>query len=280
MKLKSQIFISTDAQGNKINVEGRDIIIKLNGEKMPTRLFDIFKHLEFDTGEIYGNSLLSYYTPQEDGSLAVEGSIVQFVDAKTDELIMIKGFEKPSIHDDGPITFENIKLFAEYFKISKPEEVFKDLSSEEKQTFISAREAAVVQPVVEEVRVVDKEKEAAELQEKQQAEATLKASIDPQFVLDNGGYAAVQGFYSNVKSKEYIEVPYHLFHGPDPEQQPCILIKRGADWWEEIKPENLETLEKTDTTLVVGFKDGETPKKATLDIETGTLTVIDNIDPE
>lgn len=278
MKLRSQIFITTDTKGKKINVEGRDIVLALNGEKLSTRLFDIFKHLEFDMGEIYGNSLLSYYIPQEDGSLAVEGSKIQFMDAKTDELILIKGFEKPSIHDDGPINFQNVKEFAEYFKIAKPEEVFKDLSAEEKHTFISAREA-VAQPVVQEP-AIDKEKEAADLAAKQQAEATLKASIDPQFVLDNGGYASVQGFYANVKSKEYIEGLYHLFHGPDPEQESCVLIKRGTDWWEEIKPENLETLEKTDTTLVVGFKDIETPKKATLNIETGTLTVIDSIDPE
>lgn len=277
MKLKSEIFISTDSKGNLINVEGRDIILKLNGENLPTKLFDIFTHLEFDTGEIYGNSLLSYYVPQEDGSLSVEGSKVQLVDAKTDELILIKGFEKPAIHDDGPISFQNIKEFAEYFKIANPEEVFKDLSQEEKQVFISEKESVQTKRQSEQ-EANNEIKRQEELQQKKQAEAALKASIDPKFVLDNGGYSSVKGFYSDVKSKEYIEGPYHLFHATDNEQEPCILIKRGDDWWEEINPENLETLDNTDTALVVGFKDGETHKKAKLDLETGKLTVNDNID--
>lgn len=269
MKLKSNIFISTDAKGSLINVEGRDIAIALNGEKLPTKLFDIFKHLEFDQGEIYGNCLLSYYTPQEDGSLAVEGSKVQFMDAQTDELILIKGFEKPSIHDDGPISFDNVKEFAAYFKIAKPEEVFKDLSAEEKQVFISEREAAQ-QPVV------DHEKEAADLQAKKDAEAALKASIDPQYVHEKESYYTTQNFYTSVNAKEYTQGPYHLFYGTDSGQEPCVLIKRGDAWWEEIKEGNLETMDKTDTSLVVGFKDGESPKRATLQLETGQLTIIDS----
>lgn len=69
MKLRSKVFIITDAAGNEINLEEKQVVLALNGERMDTKLQEVCSDLEFDDGEFYGNTLLSYYGIQADGSL-------------------------------------------------------------------------------------------------------------------------------------------------------------------------------------------------------------------
>lgn len=275
MKLLTKLFIVTDAKGKDINVKGMPIVLAMNGEKTTTKLQDVFSGPEYDLGEVYGNSLLSHYQVMEDGSLEVEGSKIQFMNADTDELILVKNIEKPFVRNDGSISFEDVKAFSEYFKISKPDEVFSSLSQEEKETFSTQRQAAeTASKAAEEATVANTAKEKAAAQEA--AEATLKASIDPAYVQDMNAYHSTQSFYAALDGfKQYIKEPYHLFYGDDPNQSLCILIDRGATWKEEVKEENYEILSKTDKAVVIQFLDGTAKKNLTLDLESGQIEITD-----
>ena len=271
MKLKSKILIITNAKGEEINVKGKAIALDLNGERIDIKFRDIASHLEFDSGEIYGNSLLSYYQVHEDGSLQVEGSKVQLVDEATNEPILVKAIEKPSIHDDEDIPFEHVQKFVEFFKITKPEEVFTNLNDTEKEAFISARAAAPPAPAP----APGPDAAALELEAQTKANADLKASINPSYVQEKAAYIATQGFYAGLPGwKEYIKEKYHLFHGPDPAYEPCVLIKHG-EWYEEITEENTEIIDKTDKTVVIEFKSVNQKGKITLDITSGDINITD-----
>ena len=277
MKLQTQLFLITDSKGISTNVEDRSIVVALNGERLPTRLQDVFTGLEFDDGEIYGNSLLSYYNINEDGSLEVDGSKVQLMDAETDEMINVKRIKRPTVHDDSYISFENIQKFAEYFKIAKPDEVFSHLNATEKQLFISDRltKETAIQNSASQAAEAAVSKAAADLWEKEQAEISLKASIDPNYVQDNKAYISTQSFYAALDGfKEYINDKHHLFYGEDPNQSLCILIKRGANWWEEIREEKAEIFAKSEKEVIIDFMDGEQEQRLRLDLESGQIEII------
>lgn len=266
MKLNSKILVISNAKGEEINIKRKVIALDLNGERSDIKLKDIFSNLEFDSGEIYGNSLLSYYQVNEDGSLWVEGSKIQMVDEATGEPILVKSIEEPSIYDDENMPFEHVQKFADFFKIAKPEEVFTNLTDAEKQIFISER-AAKTQPVIDQTAA------ALELDTQKKANADLKASIDPLYVQDKPAYIATQGFYSGLPDfKEYTKDKYTLFYGPDPQYPPCVLIKHG-EWWEEVTEKNTEILDKTDNIVVIEFKEGDSLKKLTLDLGAGDINI-------
>lgn len=288
MKLLTTLLLITDAKGTKINVEKRPIIIDLNGERLPTKLQDIFSSLEFDKGEIYGNSLLSYYRINEDGSLEVEGSKVQLVDEQTSEPVLVKKMERPGVHDDTTISFEDVQKFSEYFKIAKPDEVFSNLSATEKQAFIderTSREETANNEVAAANATATANEEAAKaaeaLIEKKKAEAALKASIDPAYVQDMAAYASTESFYGGLDVfKKYIQEPYHLFYGDDPNESLCILIKRGDTWFEEVKSENFDITDKTANAVVIEFNDGEIRKQLTLALDSGQMEIINALAKE
>lgn len=268
MKLRSKVIIITDAAGTEINIEEKDTVLALNGQRLDTKLQDVCSELEFDDGEFYGNTLLSYYGIQADGSLQVEGSNIQLLDAATGEQILVKEMKRPSVHDDIEIPFEHVQKFAEYFKISKPDEVFHNLNESEKQVFIDQRISASQASASASAK-----KQADEAQAAAQAEAELKASIDPALIQEQKDYNATKGFYAGIDFKEYIKGAVHLFYGKDDNNLPCVLIKRGKAWWEEC-PEP-EVLEETDTTLVISYLDGNSPKRLTLDIVSGEVKIED-----
>jgi len=277
MKLKSKIFYIVNPKGEEISIKGKAVALDLNGQRSDIKLKDIISHLEFDSGEFYGNSLLSYYQVNEDGSLQVEGSKVQLVDEATGEPILIKKIEKPGVHDDGDMPFEHVQKFAEFFKIAKPEEVFTSLSEEEKQTFISER-AAKAQPAIDQAAqdaAAETETAALELEAQKKANAALKASIHPSYVQEQSDYNTTQSFYAGLPGyKEHIKEKYHLFYGPDPAYPPCVLIKHG-EWWEELTEENTEIMDKTDKTVVIDFKGINQNGKLTLDNQTGDINITD-----
>jgi len=270
MKLRSKIFIVTDASGNEINAEDKKVVLSLNGERLETTLQDVCSDLEFDDGEIYGNTLLSYYGINPDGSLEVEGSKIQLLDAETGEPILIKEIKRPTVHDDTNIPFEHVQKFVEYFKVAKPDEVFDNLNTEEKQAFIDARISADNTKQAEEASRAT-QKAQADAEAAKQAEAALKASIDPTKVNENKDYISIQGFYSGIDFKEYIKDNLHLFYGQDENNMPCILIKRGKDWWEELQEPVV--LDETDTSVELEYLDGEVTKRLTLDIPTGEIVI-------
>lgn len=277
MELKTKLLIITNAKGEEINVKKKVVALDLNGERSDIKLKDIFSNLELDSGEIYGNSLLSYYEVNEDGSLQVEGSKIQLVDEATNEPILVKSIKRPGVNDDDDMPFEHVKKFAKFFKIEKPEEVFTNLTEDEKQIFISER-AAKAQPAIdkaaEDATAAD-DAAALELEAQKKANADLKASIDPAYVQEKPAYISTQGFYSGLPGfKEYIKEKYHLFYGPDASYEPCVLIKHG-EWWEEVKEDNTEIIDKTDKTVVIDFKGINQKGKLTLDNETGDINITD-----
>lgn len=291
MKLKTKLFIITDSADNDINLDEIDVILILNGEKTSSRVQDVFSELEFEDGSIKGNSLLSYYNVNDDGSLSVEGSNIKLLDETINEPILIKSIKRPFIHDDTVIPFEHVQKFAEFFTIAKPDEVFTDLTDEEKQFFITARNARLEEDIkaqrelrskeikAAEQELADKQKEAEALslmseeaaKEAVLKEKELKASINPKFVNIKKDYLANQNFYRSIDFKEYVDGFIHLFYGKSDDENPFVLIKRGADWWEE--PQDTQIADETDTTIVIEFTDGETLKQINLDITTGETTV-------
>lgn len=287
MKLQTQLFLITDAKGKEINVEKKNIILALNGERLTTGLKDIFSGLEFDAGEIYGNSLLSYYNVNEDGSLEVEGSKVQLLDAETDEPILVKRIKRPGVHNDSTISFEDIQKFSDYFKIAKPDEVFSNLSAPEKQILMEARisreevlKKQAADTLATEIEALANQQKADAL-EKEKSEAELKASIDPAYVQDEKAYQATKAFYATLDGfKQYTQDKYHLFYGDDPNESLCLLIDRGATWKEEVSPENIEIISKNDKHVLLEFTDGDKGRRIRLDLESGQMEIVDAVATE
>lgn len=263
MKIRTKVFYHSDVNG-KSNLENENIILVLNGKPTETKLRDVFTDLEFDDNEIYGNSLLSFYTLQE-GNLVEKGSLIQLVLADTLEPVIITSIDRPVINDDSVIPFEHVQKFVEFFKLERPEEVFFSLSEEEKSYFTDQRKGMET--------TSSKEKEAEDKKKEQE----LKASIDPKRIINRKEYLSTQAFYRSADFKEYINGPYHLFHGDSVNEGSCMLIKRGADWWEESPA---EITEANDKTVVIEFKDGEQLKNITLDIATNETTVSDTVASE
>lgn len=276
MKLRSKVIIITDAAGRETNIEGRDIVLSLNGERQTTKLQDVCSDMEFDDGEFYGNTLLSYYGIQPDGSLQVEGSNIQLIDAATGEQIMVKEMKRPSVHDDTEMPFEHLLKFIEYFKIAKPEEVFHNLSKEEKQALENDRTASRDKSIKEAEQAQQANASAkaqADAAAAAQAEADLKASIHPDLIREQKDYNGIRSFYSGIDFKEYIKENTHLFYAKDENNLPCVLVKQGKAWWEEC--DDVEVLEETDANLVISYSTANAKKKLTLDIASGEITITD-----
>ena len=265
MKLRTKIFVPVNAQGEELDLNDVDVALSLNGERQETRLKDVFSELELEEGEIYGNSLLSYYTVAEDGSLQVQGSRIELIDTLTGDRIRIKEIYRPTINDDTDIPFEHVQKFAEFFKIERPDEVFHNLNAEEKQAFIDQRLAA------ETAQSTQTSQEAAKAA--QEAENALKASIDKNYVQDAKAYRATRSYYEGVDFKEYTDGPVSLFYGDTQGEPPCVLIKRGKDWWEEIQEPEL--VDKTDTSATIQYYDGEQLKSIELDLQAGSMKITD-----
>lgn len=290
MKLKTKLFLITDSTGEEMDIENRNIGIYLNGEKHPASVAELFNYAEYDEGEIYGNSLLSYYQVTDDGKLSVEGSTIELRDDDTQEQIKFVRIVRPSVNDDGQISFDVVRLFSESFTIAKPDEVFTDLTDEEKQIFISERaiqeattqkQKAAAQKALDDAEIerlaaekskADSDKAKADA-DKVQAEKELKESIDKKFIQEEKEYRSTQGFYRGIDFKEYINHPYHLFYGKSEGDEPSVLIKRGETWWEESADAYLD--DENDKTATIVFTDGEIQKQLTLNIETGEINISD-----
>lgn len=289
MKLKEKIFHVTDEQGNNIDLsEDKDIAILINGKDSGLKIEEAFRTIVLDEneGEIYGTSLLSYFTPQEDGSLAEpEGNAVQFLVKREGGNISLKvtKITRPSLHEDAVISFDYIKAFAELIGITKADELFADLLTDaEKEVFSSERsnrEADAKKTADDKLKAeTEAKKKLDEEEAKKQADADARAKVDPEFIVDEIKYKKHQKFYGELESfKEYINGNVHLFYGSkwkDYEEDPFVLVKRGDNWWEDVETD-VDNIIEDEKTVQIEFADGETRKKVTLDLESDAITVSD-----
>lgn len=275
MKLRTKTFFIASAAGHSINIEGREVAIIHNGVKLDTKLSEIISALEFDDGEISGNSLLSYYQVQEDGSLQVNGSKIQLVLLPDNEIINIKKIDRPFVNEDEDMPVEHIQKFIEYFNVEDPESVFTDLSAEEKAYLVEKKTAAP--PEAQEPDTAAAETAEASNKAKEE-EADFKSSINPQFVIEKNKYTSHQSYYREIGFKEYIKEKYHLFYGKDDNEGPNVLIERGEDWMQEV--EEVEIVEENDKTVIVELKDKDVSIQIALDIDSGDITVTPNAPSE
>lgn len=279
MKLKTHTFAISDANGNDINIEDLDVMVMLNGKQTDIKLKDLFSPigLEFSDGEVEGNTLLSFYNITEDGMLEVEGSKVGLFLPEINAPVKITSMERPMLNDDEMIAFERVVQFAEMLSIAQPEEVFTDLNEEEKQAFINARakseEAKRTADTAATATAAAYVEQKAKEQEEKRKEKELRESIDPNHVFDKKDYNSVRSFYNSIKFSEYIQNPYHLFYGKSEEHEPEVLIKRGADWWEQCT--DVMVADEDEENVVIIFTDGNIEKEMKLNIATGEINLTD-----
>lgn len=266
MKLKTKSFYVADANGNEIDLDGMLVEIYKNANKTGLSLKDLLiGHHEFEEGEIYGQTLLSYFKLEDDGKLYYEGNVVQLM--AEGQPIHITSIERPGMNDDEDINFETIKEFSNAFEINKPEELFADLlSEEEKQVFVSERNAKKEKekPQAEDPAETERKKQQAEAE----ADVALRASLKPDQVYDDKKYQKVRSVYKDEGSKEYVAAPYHLFFG-NPDEEPNLFIKRGKDWWQ--CPDQTAYEGETETQLIIEYDDLGTQREIIFNTETGEI---------
>lgn len=140
--LKEQIFNTTEVDGTDLNLqEGEAIQFSKNGgEGIP--LENLFRKHSFEGEELYGTSLLSYFTPT-DGKLVLGKTVVELfvVGTSSTRPVKVTEISRPVFTDDVAIDLEYMTIFSQLMDIENPEVVFADiLEEEEKQTLITARE--------------------------------------------------------------------------------------------------------------------------------------------
>lgn len=140
--LKEQIFNTTEVDGTDLDLqEGEKIQFSKNGgEGIP--LENLFRKHSFEGEELYGTSLLSYFTPT-DGKLVLGKTVVELfvVGTSSTRPVKVTEISRPTFTDDVAIDLEYMTIFSQLMDIENPEVVFADiLEEEEKQALISARE--------------------------------------------------------------------------------------------------------------------------------------------
>lgn len=269
MKLKTKLIHITDATGNDIDVSTSNCGLYLNGKKHTLSLPDVIRDWEYDDGEIYGNTLLSFYNVTDDGKLFVAGSEIELRNDKGEQIKVTK-ITRPGIHDDTTISFEEVQKFVFDFEIENPEEVFPDLNDEEKQVLIAQRETneATTRKQKSDADKALQDAEADRLaKEKETADKELRASLPTETVFNESAYREVKAFYKG-KSTEHISDPYHVWYGKN--EEPCLFIKRGTSansaWWEQPKQLALEG--ETSNELVIEFNDLGKERELVFNMET------------
>lgn len=141
--LKEQIFNIKESDGvNDLDLqEGEKIQFSKNGgEGIP--LENLFRKHSFESEELYGTSLLSYFIPT-DGKLVLGKTVVELfvVGTSSTRPVKVTEISRPIFTDDVEIDLEYITIFSELMDIENPEVVFADiLEEEEKQALITSRE--------------------------------------------------------------------------------------------------------------------------------------------
>lgn len=297
MKLKEKIFYATDAEGTEIDFSAeKDILFFNNKVNTGLKIQDVFRTLFLDEekGAIYGTSLISYFTPQEDGSLAEpEGNKVSFVITREGFHILLKvtAIERPSLYEDVNINFDYIKAFAELIGITKPDELFFDLlTQEEKEVFATERarkeaeKKGLDNAQAEKERIAKEEQEAAnaliqQVEAKKKADDEARAKVNPDYIVEEKKYRSLQKDYEANNFKEYISGDVHFFYNKDwrdYKEEPFVLIKRGDTWFEDVETAlhtNDEAITEDDKEVQLEYVDGEERKKVILDLQKGEISV-------
>lgn len=295
MKLKEKIFHVTDAEGNLIDLsEEKEIAVIINGKDSGLKIQEVFRTVVLDEeeGEIYGTSLLSYFTPQENGSLIEpEGNTVSFLVKREGSTIPLKVTEitRPSLYDDVDISFEYIKAFAELIGITKADELFAELLNDaEKEVFASERNKREADAETKKKADADAEtkrkanedaetKRLADIEAKKQADTDARAKVDPDYLVEEPKYKQHQKFYGDLGFKEYTGDNVHFFYSnkwQEYKEDPFVLVKRGDNWWEDVEVD-VDNITEDEKTVQLEYADGEVRKKLTLDLESGKVSVSD-----
>jgi hypothetical protein len=273
MKLKTKKISFTDANGNEIDVEGVPVEILLNGEPSGLKLNDVLHgHREYDDGEIYCQTLLSYFDVKEDGKLYFENSYVELVTPTG--ALKVTRISRPSTHDDTRIDFDTLNKFVQQLGITHPDKLFTDLLSDaQKQEFVQAREQRSAS--AQGVDTAETERQTAV-----NADEELRAQVDPHTSVlhEEAGIKDLRRYYKENGCKEYTSGAYRLFFG-SPSTEPCLFIQRGTanpayglkEWWEEPDQTPFEGEEPNE--LVIEFTDLSARRELVFNKETGDIKI-------
>lgn len=275
MKLKTKVIYVTSPEGRHLDLDGVSVDILLNGKKSGKTLADVLAgYREFDRGEIYGQSLLSYYNLQDDGSLFVDGSHLQ-LQTEDGTLVKITRIKRPTLNDDCSIPFKTVQQFASDFAIAKPEEVFTDLNDEEKAVFVAEREKEEATTRAQKAQAEKElqDAEAARVAKVKEDDKALRAQMKEGQLHEEESFKELQAYYKGKGCKEYTTDPYTVFFGANSDEEPCLLVKRTTDpairpWYQE--PEQT-AYEDDGSKIVISFDDLGKKKTVELNPETGEI---------
>lgn len=315
MKLEEQIFNIVDETGKPIDVSKEpktDVLF--NGEKCGLGLSEIFiKITELNKGEICGNSLLQYYKIGEDGLLHdKEGNTIGL---STDKgKVLFKSIEEPtSTYGAVHINLEYVKNFASAFNIQKADELFIDLSPNEKEIVSTERNASIEAArikkdkedadalVIYEAAKKQKETEdaiaaAAEKKKKDDADALLlqqqqeaeknqairkfnddrKKIIPKNLIVEETEFQSLIEHYKSIGFKQYEKGDYIFFYGTVDEETEDVnepFLLIKRNDWYE-EPEEGELKVETDENVEYEFSDADKTIKIELDFKKDEVIVI------
>lgn len=293
MILKERILRAVDTDGNLFDLSDEPSIPAIiNGKDNDITLENLSRGVDLGQEEstIYVISLLSYFNVKDGKLVDAEGNTVQLLTSEKKPILIVDNTEEPDLYDEATITFDYIHAFSELVGINKPDELFADLlTDDEKQIFISERNVreAGAKKIADEAKektdaeakkIADDTKLQSDADAKKQAEAEAISKIEPEYLVDERKYKKYQKFYEELQSfKEYIDGNIHLFYGDkwkEYSEDPFVLIKRAEGNWEDVETD-VDNIIEEDKTVQLEFKDGEGWKNLTLDLEKGTISVVD-----
>ena len=286
MEIKERIFETTDAEGIRHDLSAlTSIPVIINGKDNQITLQHVFRKFDLEEadGEIFGVSLLSYFTAKDGKLVDAEGNTVEFQLPDGKPLLITDNTQEPFIYDEAEVDLEYIKAFSELIGIKKPDELFADLLSEtEKEYFTTERgkkeaEQSTIasQKKAEEDALLEQKKQKEEEDRIANEKKEIIAKIDPAYLVDERKHKQLQKFYGDINFKEYIIGNTHLFYGKDWEtyvEDPFMLIRRTDKYLEEVEV-FVDDIVENDKTVELSFMDGEERKTVILDIATDTISI-------
>lgn len=315
MKLEEQIFNIVDESKKPADVSKEPKTnVLFNGKETGLVLSEVFKKItELNKGEICGNSLLQYYKIGEDGLLHdLEGNTIGLSTEKG--AIFFKSMEEPvSTYGAIHVNFDYVKNFASIFKVTKGEELFKDLTGAEKQIIVQEREAAE-QVAIEAANTAKKKKEvddAAQAEadkKKKEADDAIKEEADKKkkdadeanqqqterlnairqfnddrkkiipknLIVEETEFQSLVDHYKSIGFKKYEKDNYIFFYGKVSEEAEDVnepFLLIKRNDWYE-EPEEGELIIENDKNVEYQFPDADKTVKIDLDLQKDEINIL------
>ena len=252
MKLKEKIFKFTTQDGKPARLSDEKITIIINDNEW--EIDAVFKKHDYEDGFLYGYSLLQYFTPEKGLLTDKEGHTVKFLNEKKEPLNIVE-MKIPGIWDPPiEVSVDYIKDYSNTIGIQHPENLFTDLSKEEKDMLIAESkkkedkiakekedkekddERIADEKEKDDERIADEKKKDDERiadEKKKDDEQKLKDDLkEDGYLCEWDDYLLYQKEYSKGDAKEYKKDKYHVFYEKDEEEVLLILFKAGNDWFE------------------------------------------------